>query len=105
MYTKVDIVNNNKEKITPETPEVISVVDDLENTSAKQHTMEEINKSLKSTTSPVKRVRDDESNLGINRSRQGEARPLTWKSNIAKLARNSGKNIFINQRKLKSYKP
>ena len=89
--TKVDSVNNDKEKITPETPEVISVVDDLENTSAKQHTMEEINKSLKSTTSPVKRVRDDEPNVGINRSKQGEARPLTWKKNVAKAARNCGK--------------
>ena len=81
--TKVGSVNKGKEKITPETPEVISVisvVDDLENTSAKQHTMEEINKSLKSTTSPVKRVRDDVSNLGINRSRQREDRPLTWKN-------------------------
>ena len=63
--------------------------------------MEEINKSLKSTTSPVKRVRDDVSNLGINRSRQAEARPLTWKSNIAKLLRNSGNEYLYKSKKAK----
>ena len=46
---KGNSVNKGKDKITPQTPEVISevvsLVDNLENTGAKKHTMEEIRKS------------------------------------------------------------
>ena len=85
---KGNSVNKGKGKITPQTPEVISevvsLVDDLENTDAKKHTMEEIRKSLKNTTSPVKRVRHDEPNFGVNRSKMREPRPNIWKKKCIK---------------------
>ena len=79
---KGNSVNKGKDKITPQKPEVISevvnFVDDLENTGANIHTMEDIRKSLKNTTSPVKRVRHEEPNFGVNRSKMREPRPNIW---------------------------
>ena len=67
--------------------------------------MEEIRKSLKSTTSPVKKVRNDQPNIGVNRSKMREPRPNIWKKNVLKAARNSGKEyIYIKQRKLNRIK-
>ena len=100
--------NKGKGKITPQTPEVISevvsLVDDFENTGAKKHTMEEIRKSLKSTTSPVKRVRNDEPNIGVNRSKMREPRPNIWEKNVLKAARNSGKEYKYKVKKTKEKK-
>ena len=105
---KGNSVNKGKGKITPQTPEVISevvsLVDDLENTGAKKHTMEEIRKSLKNTTSPVKRVRHDEPNFGVNRSKMREPRPNIWKKNVLKAARNSGKEYSYQAKKTKQDK-
>ena len=102
---KENSVNKGKNKITPQKPEVISevvnFVDDLENTGANIHTMEDIRKSLKSTTSPVKRVRHDEPNFGVNRSKMREARPHIWKKNVRKAARNSGKEYTYQAKKTK----
>ena len=63
--------------------------------------MEEIKKSLKSTTSPVKRVRDDEANIGINRSKQREPRRHIWEKIVLKVARNSGKEYKYRVKKTK----
>ena len=102
---KENSVNKGKNKITPQKPEVISevvnFVDDLENTGANIHTMEDIRKSLKSTTSPVKRVRHDEPNFGVNRSKMREARPHIWQKNVRKAARNSGKEYTYQAKKTK----
>ena len=87
----------NKGKIS----EVVNFVDDLENTGANIHTMEDIRKSLKSTTSPVKRVRHDEPNFGVNRSKMREARPHIWQKNVRKAARNSGKEYTYQSKKTK----
>ena len=94
---------NNKENSVNkgEISEVVNFVDDLENTGANIHTMEDIRKSLKSTTSPVKRVRHDEPNFGVNRSKMREARPHIWQKNVRKAARNSGKEYTYQSKKTK----
>ena len=79
-------------------------MDDLENTGANIHTMEDIRKSLKNTTSPVKRVRHDEPNFGVNRSKMREPRPNIWKKNVLKAARNSGKEYSYQAKKTKQDK-
>ena len=66
--------------------------------------MDEIKKSLKSTTSPVKRVRDDEANIGVNRSKQREPRQHIWQKNVLKAARNSGKEYKYKVKKTKQEK-
>ena len=98
--------SNNKENSVNkgEISEVVNFVDDSENTSANTHTMEDIRKSLKSTTSPVKRVNSDEPNFGVNRSKMREARPHIWQKNVRKAARNSGKEYTYQSKKTKEDK-